>query len=255
MDAKNNRAIQRNEFHNSTLANPDSFANYAEDDERDLFASDVEEEECMQAEDFIQTKENLQDVKDARDTALSTDESTLCLKGGMKDEVQDNSTGEKAKYYGTQDIRTADEANIAAITDFKDSKVLAINMDIKQDVSERACLTIDGKHAPVQVERSTDSNATIYENNKSISITQGTKEDGENIEMDNKTVPDFMTLVKEYVNGKGNYRKEDESDEESSPMRPCFERREAEFEAQSSCSEVQDSVNTKNQIEKQGAAT
>ena len=264
MGARNNRAKQKNELHNSALANPDSspnyanylLNNYAEEGERDLFASDVEED-CTQAGDFIQNKDSPQDMKDARDTALSTNDGTRFLKEGTQDNVQDNSIGDQAEDCATHDTRTPGEAIVVAIADGKDSKDLARSVDIKQDVAERACLTIDNTHVQsnMQVEMSTESNATRYEHKKDSSETQETKKDGINIKGGNKIVPDFMTLVKECVKGKGNYRNEDESDEESSPMRPCFERRGAECEAQSSSSDGQDSVNTKNQIENQGRAT
>ena len=246
---------QKKQFQKTTLGDPSIFADFAEDDERDLFASDVGEEDeehglqtdhCSRAEEDLEEKQN--SAPGSSDIAQSTAESILDRDYGIHVE-------RKVTDCTIQDSLNAERERMVAIADNEldamESKATAVLEDEDfLNVGEEANFLVGNEDIQSNCEtRSRTESLTSYKRKEGNFDNQEVTIDDKNSKIDNKNKPDFMALVKECLKGKGNYPKEEESDEETSLIKPCIEKEDEEGEVQFLGPEVQ---NLNNQGKGQG---
>ena len=176
----------------------------------------------------------------------------------MLDRDQAICSVEQSKHHTSEDTRIGGgvvDVQIGGIAlEAKSSKDGSKSENKDKDIGENPHLTVKTTCIESNVQGESLVNSVVtYEHAEDTLDKQETIIDDENLKMKKKTVPDFMDLVKECVKRKGEYPDEDESDEDSLLMRPCFEGKNEEIQAQSSSSDVQNSVSEKNQRNEKGS--
>ena len=255
IDVGENGPSQKKQFHNTTLDDPSVFADFAEDDERDLFASDVGEEDeehnlqgdhCSLAEEDLE--ENLGSAPGSCDGPQNVTQGKL--DGDHRTHVE-----RKAADCTIQDSLNAERERMVAAAGSELDAMGSIGTTVRENndflnVGEEANFLFGNENIQSScVAKSRTESITPYKHREGNFGDQEITTYNENSKMDSKNKPDFMALVKEYVKGKGSYPQDDESDEETSFIKPCIEEGGEKGEVQFPGPEVQ---NSKNQGKEQG---
>ena len=257
---------QNNGFCRPNLASPDSYTNYQEDDERDLFASDGEE-------DDLQGIEDMRSDHDLHDAKVVIDDTQSDI-GNTQNAKIDTKHAEDHTHVVEFDLMESATSDNIAVKDIRDAEEGIDNAersrhddvqgmrDASQDILNAYCLDRGSQNAEdsynaksgleIEDDMPDDEGMDLGVDDKHKERTYYSQESGngeERSKTNGRNVPNFMALVKEFAKGEENLPREDDSDEEQTLLKPCFERATEKTDEPTASYEAQ---NSRNQGDKQG---